>query len=259
MDTVVRLAVAIPLGLVFGSFLTVAIHRVPSGESLVAPRSRCPSCGNQIRSIDNVPVLSWLLLRGRCRACRARISLIYPATELASAALFAAVALRFENPWTDVLVAPFLGLLAALTVIDARHQILPNRLIYPALLLAGGYVVVADLATGSLHAVDAGIGLLAYGGGLLVVALLAPRGMGMGDVKLAGLIGLVLGGVDLAFVAVAAAAGILAGGLVSIGALVAGVGRKARLPFGPWMALGAAVAAFAGRDLVDAYVRLIGG
>jgi leader peptidase (prepilin peptidase)/N-methyltransferase len=258
VDTAVRLIIAIPFGLVFGSFLTVAIGRIPAGESVLRPRSRCPSCGTQIRAIDNVPVLSWLALRGRCRACGARISVVYPLTELVTAGLFVGAAVAVDDPWMAVLMAPFLGLLFALSVIDLRHRILPNRLVYPAFLIAAPYLVVARIAGAEVDLADAGIGLLAYGGGLLVLALIAPRGMGMGDVKLAGLVGLVLGALGLRFVAVAAGLGILIGGVAAIVALLAGRSRKSGLPYGPSIALGAAIAAFAGDWVADTYLRLIG-
>jgi leader peptidase (prepilin peptidase)/N-methyltransferase len=258
LDAAIRLAVVIPFGLAFGSFLTVAIARVPAGESLARPRSRCPACGEQIRSADNVPVLSWLLLRGRCRACKARISAVYPLTELATAGLFAATALTFEEPWIVGLLAPFLGVLAAITVIDWRHRIIPNRLVYPSFLIAAGYLVIARLAGAPMDLVDALIGCLAYGGGLLLIALISPRGMGMGDVKLAGLVGLVLGALGLRYVGVAAGVGILVGGVAAIVALLGGASRKSGLPYGPWIAVGAGVAAFFGDRLVDAYLRFIG-
>lgn len=256
-DIVLRLVVAAPLGLAFGSFLTMAVHRVPEGGSVVRPRSRCPSCGTQLRAVDNVPVLSWLALRGRCRACGVRIPVMYPLIELASGGLFAAVALTYEDVWQAILLGPFLGLMVALSVIDIRHKRIPNALVYPALLLSGGLVLVGELAGDHLDVWGALIGFLAYGVGLLVVALIAPAGMGMGDVKLAGLIGLVLGGVALELVAVAAGLGIAFGGVGAMVALAFGAGRKTRLPYGPFMAAGAGIAVFFGRGIVDAYLRLI--
>jgi len=253
----VRVLVALPFGLVFGSFLTVVIHRVPAGESIVRPRSRCPSCGTEIRNRDNVPVLSWLLLRGRCHACGARISVVYPLTELATGALFVAVALRYEEVWAAVLLAPFAGVLVALAVIDARTKKLPNRIVYPSLAVAAVYLVVVRVAAGGPDLVSAAVGFLAYGGGLLLVAFISPRGMGMGDVKLAALIGLVLGSLALKFVAVAAAVGILLGGVVALGALIAGFGRKQALPFGPFLAAGAIVAVFFGPQISDLYLNLL--
>jgi leader peptidase (prepilin peptidase)/N-methyltransferase len=251
-----RIAVAILLGLAFGSFLTVLISRVPAGESILRPRSRCPGCGVALRTADLVPVVSWLALRGRCRSCGARISAVYPLVELACTGLFVAVALVFEDLWQAFLLAPFLGILLALSVIDIRTKKIPNRIVYPSVPVAAIYIVVADLAGGSLDVVLGGLGFLAYGLGLLIVALIAPRGMGMGDVKLAGFIGLVLGSLGLRFVAVAAGAGIVLGGVGAIVALAQGATRKTGIPYGPFMAGGALVACFFGDQIADAYIRL---
>ena len=256
-DVLLRIAIALPLGLVFGGFLTMVIHRVPAGEPPIRQWSRCPSCGAPPRNVDSIPLVSWLMLRGRCRACGARISAVYPLTELATGALFVGVALVYEDPWQAILIAPFCGILIALSVIDIRVKRLPNRLIYPSVLIAAPYIVIADLAGGHLNAIRAGIGLLAYGVGLLIVALIAPRGMGMGDVKLAGLIGLVLGSIGLGPVAVAAVVGILLGGVGAIVALLSGAGRKAHVPYGPFMAGGALVAVFVGQQIANAYIDLI--
>jgi leader peptidase (prepilin peptidase)/N-methyltransferase len=256
-DFAFRILLALPFGLVFGSFLTVAVHRLPRGESLVRPRSRCPSCGASIRSLDNIPLVSWVLLRGRCRACGVPIPALYPLLELASGVLFVAVALTFDDPWAAALLAPFLALLVAISVIDFRTKKIPNRLVYPAYLIAAAAIVVADLAGSELNAIRAGIGFLAYGIGLLAIALISPRGMGMGDVKLAALIGLVLGALGLRYVAVAAALGIAIGGVASVIALLAGAGRKTRIPFGPFLAAGAAVAAFVGGAIAEAYLDLL--
>lgn len=256
--TVVRVLIALPIGLVFGSFLTVAVHRLPNNESLVRPRSRCPLCGTQLRARDNIPVASWVLLRGRCRSCGARISLAYPLLELATAALFVGAALVFDRVWEAVIVAPFLGLMPAIAIIDWRHRIIPNRLIYPSLLVFPVLIGLAALTDGGVDPLRALLGLASYGGGLLIVALLSPRGMGMGDVKLAALIGLVLGSLGLSFVVVAAAAGILLGGLGAIGALARGAGRKKTIPFGPFLAAGAVAAAFLGNQISDAYLGLLG-
>jgi len=182
---------------------------------------------------------------------------VYPLTELATGGLFVAVALVYEDPWQAILLAPFCGILVALSVIDIRVKRLPNRLVYPSVLIAAPYIVVADLAGGHLDAIRAGIGFLAYGVGLLIVALIAPKGMGMGDVKLAGLIGLVLGSLGLGLVAVAAGVGILLGGVGAIVALLSGAGRKAKVPYGPFMAGGALVAIFVGQQIANAYLDLI--
>lgn len=246
------------MGLAFGSFLTVVVHRVPKGDSVVSPRSRCPSCGSQLRNVDNIPVVSWLLLRGRCRSCGARISPVYPLTELATGVLFVAAALALERVWMAAIMAPFLGLMVALSAIDVPHRIIPNRLVYPAFAIFAAAIVVADVAGAGPDAPRAALGMLVYGGALLVVALVSPRGMGMGDVKLAGLIGLVLGSLGLRFVAVGAGVGIVLGGVGAIVALIAGASRKQALPFGPFLAAGAAVAALFGEQLASAYLRIVG-
>src|SRR5438270_5186950 len=206
----VRIALFGVIGLVVGSFLTVVTERVPRKESIVAPRSRCPSCGTEIRSRDNIPVLSYVLLGGRCRACSTRISPIYPLVELATGGLFAGAAAAFPRVFSAALVAALLGLLVALSVIDARHKIIPNRIVYPSLVAFAVLVAVGAASGEGLSAVRAGIGFLAFGGGLLLVALISPRGMGMGVVKLAALIGLVLGSFWLSYVAASAGAAILA-------------------------------------------------
>jgi leader peptidase (prepilin peptidase)/N-methyltransferase len=256
--TVVHVLIALPLGLVFGSFLTVVVHRVPAGESIVRPRSRCPSCGAQLRATDNVPVVWWLLLRGRCRSCGTRISVVYPLIELATAGLFVGAALRIDDPWLAALLAPFSAVLLALAVIDWRTKKLPNRIVYPSVLVSAGYLLVARVAGAPVHLAGAGVGFLAYGGGMLIVALIVPRGMGMGDVKLAGLIGLVLGALGVRFVGVAAAVGILIGGVAAVVALLFGATRKTGIPYGPSMALGAVVSVFAGSEIADAYLQLLG-
>jgi leader peptidase (prepilin peptidase) / N-methyltransferase len=255
----VLVALFFALGLIFGSFLTVVIGRLPRGESIVRPRSRCPACGAEIRSRDNVPLVSWVLLRGRCRACGERISAEYPLVELATAALFAAAALVVDPIYAASLAAPFLGIMLAIAVIDARHRVVPNRIVYPSLALFAVAIVVGDLAGGGVDAMDAGLGLALYAVPLLLVAVAVPQGMGMGDVKLAALIGLVLGSFGLSYVLVAAGVGVIGGG---IGALVAlallGAGRKDQIPFGPFLAGGAVVATLLGPRIADLYLSLLG-
>ena len=252
-----RIAVFVVAGLAIGSFLTVVAHRLPKKESVVKPRSACPSCGVTIRAVDNIPVVSYLLLRGRCRDCGARISPVYPFLELATGGLFAAAALTFDRTLVAAMVAVFLGTVMAAAAIDLRHRIIPNRLVYSAL-VGFGVVLVAGWATDQgTDPLGGLVGLLAFGGGLFVVALISPRGMGMGDVKLAALIGLVLGSLGMRYVAVAAGAAILAGGLGAIALLATGTGRKRTIPFGPYLAAGAAVSAFAGPQIAHAYLNLV--
>jgi leader peptidase (prepilin peptidase) / N-methyltransferase len=259
LDTAVRTVFAILFGLAMGSFVTVLVHRVPRKESIVAPRSRCPSCGVEIRSRDNIPVLSYVLLLGRCRSCGARISPGYPLLELATAGLFAGAVLRFESLYTAVVLALFFVVLVAVAVIDVSHRIVPNRIVYPSLVAFAVLVVIGSVWGNDLDLVGAGIGFLAYGGALLLVAIVSPGGMGMGDVKLAALIGLVLGALGLRYVAVAAGIGILAGGLGAVVLLVfARASRKQAIPFGPYLALGAILAAFLAPPIASWYTVLVG-
>lgn len=246
-------------GLLFGSFLTVLVHRLPRKEGVVRGRSRCPRCGAEVRARDNIPVLSWVLLRGRCRACGEPISPEYPLTELATAALFVGAALTFDDLLIAILVAPFLGLMLAIGLIDARWRIVPNAIVYPALAVYLVALAVAQVSGGGVSAVRGLLGVAAYAGPLFLVALAVPGGMGLGDVKLAALIGLVLGSIGLAYVGVAAGAGILGGGLGAILAVaLLGYRRRQHIPFGPFLAAGAIVAAFAGPAIAGLYLSLLG-
>ena len=180
-----------PFGLIFGSFATAVAHRVPRGESVVVGRSRCPGCGEQIAAYDNVPVLSWIALRGRCRSCGDPISARYPVTELAMAILFTLTALVLG---TDDLAELALGLsfcavLVIVTLTDLERRMIPNAVLIVAAGIAIALAAVGDPASLPDRAVSA----LAAGGILLAVALAYPRGMGMGDVKLAAVMGLFLG------------------------------------------------------------------
>jgi leader peptidase (prepilin peptidase)/N-methyltransferase len=254
--TVVALALLFVFGLAIGSFMTVVAARVPAGESIVRPRSKCPSCGTEIRNRDNIPVLGWILLRGRCRSCGERISIRYPALELATAIVIVVPFLVYDNPWVAIAVAALLALMPVVAVIDIEHRIIPNKLMYPALVAFPVYLVVAHLAGAPVDLVRMALGFLLYGGGLFVVAAIS-RGMGMGDVKLAALIGLVLGSIGLGLVGVAAGAAILVGGIAAVVALVRGVGRKGAMPFGPALAAGAVIAAFWGQQIADWYQRSV--
>jgi leader peptidase (prepilin peptidase)/N-methyltransferase len=246
-------------GLLFGSFVTVLVHRLPRKESVVGPRSRCPRCGTLIRAVDNVPLVSYLLLQGRCRSCGARISAEYPLTELATAILFAGAGLVIRPVWAAAIVAPFLGVMLAVALIDLRWRIVPNRLTYPAVLVFLLAIVAGHLAGGGVDAVRGLLGLALYAGPLFLLALALPAGMGMGDVKLAALIGLVLGSLGLAYVAVAAFAGVVGGGVGAILAMSAmGYGRKQTIPFGPFLAAGAVVAALAAPQIAGMYLSLLG-
>jgi leader peptidase (prepilin peptidase)/N-methyltransferase len=174
-----------------------------------------------------------------------------------TAALFVAAFIVYSNMWAAIMIAAFVALMPIIAVIDARHKIIPNRIVYPAFLAMSAYVMVAWLLGAPLSAVGAAIGCASYGGGLLLVALASPRGMGMGDVKLAGLIGLVLGSLALRLVLVAAGVGIVLGGLAAIGALLTGSGRKHAIPFGPFLASGAVIAALWGPRIAAVYLNAL--
>jgi leader peptidase (prepilin peptidase)/N-methyltransferase len=243
-------ALAVPAGLIFGSFATVVAHRVPRHESFVAGRSRCPHCGATIAAYDNIPVVSWLLLRGRCRTCEAAIPARYPLTELAMAALFAATVLILgtDDATELALGLAFCALLVVITLTDLERRVIPN-----AVLVAGAIAAVTIAAIGDPSSLpDRGIAAGAAGGLLFGVALLYPRGMGMGDVKLAAVMGLYLGRA----VAPALFIGFAAGALVGL-AMIARRGSSARkqaVPFGPFLALGGLVALWYGNALVDWYL-----
>jgi leader peptidase (prepilin peptidase)/N-methyltransferase len=245
------------VGLLFGSFLTVLVHRTPRKLSVVLGRSRCPSCGETVQARDNIPILSYLLLRARCRHCGKPISPEYPLTELATAGLFAGGGLAFSDLYVGAVMALFLGVLLALALIDLHERIIPNAVVMPSVLLFGVALVVGAVLGRHLSLVGAAIGMVAFGGGLLGVALVRPGGMGMGDVKLAGLIGMVLGALGLRYVAVAAGLGILAGGVGALAALAAGRSRKGAIPFGPFLVAGAMAAAFWGNHIAEAYLSRV--
>ena len=237
------------LGAVFGSFLNVVAYRLPRGESLSRPRSRCPGCLTQIRAYDNVPVLSWLALRGRCRTCREPISARYPLVEAATGALCALVVLA-KGPDEDALLGLVLVLLLVpVTLIDLDHRIIPNRLMLIGAILAPPLLLLSEPDALVEHLVAA----VAAGGFFLVAVLAYPRGMGMGDVKLAFVLGLFLGRDVGPALFVALVAGTLVGAAV-IARKGAAEGRKTAVPFGPFLALGALVALFAGEAMVEWYL-----
>lgn len=242
-------AVAGLLGLLVGSFLNVVAYRLPRGESLAHPGSRCPGCGVGVRPYDNVPVFSWLLLRGRCRACRAPISARYPVVEGLTAALAVLVVLVHGADRDAVLPLALLALLVPIALIDLDRRIIPNRLAGPGALLAVGLGAVL-LPSFLPEQLIAGA---AAGGFLLLAALAYPAGMGMGDVKLAGMMGLFLG----RSVGVAMLVALLAGTLVGAAVIArkgAREGRKTAVPFGPFLALGGVVAMLAGDAVVAWYL-----
>ena len=238
------------LGAVLGSFLNVVAFRLPRRESLVKPRSRCPSCGVPVRPYDNIPIFSWLLLRGHCRNCHTRISPRYPLVEAGTALLCAGAVLTHSSAGEIALSVTLVLVLVPAALIDLEHRIIPNRLTAAGALLALGLGIALD-PSGEPGRLIAGA---AAGGFLLAAALAYPGGMGMGDVKLAGVMGLFLG----AAVAPALLIALLAGVLLGVAILArkgARAGRKTAVPFGPFLALGGVAAIFAGEPIVHLYVN----
>ena len=238
------------LGAIIGSFLNVVVYRLPKRESLVSPPSRCPGCGTPIKPYDNIPVFGWLLLRGRCRGCREPISVRYPVVEALTAALAVSVVLVKHSAQDIVLGLVLIGVLVPVALIDVDHRIIPNKITAPAAIAA----VVLGLVlhpSGVLEQLVAGG---AAGGFLLIFAIAYPRGMGMGDVKLAAVLGLFLG----REVGVALLVGVMAGTIVGAAVMARlGVaeGRKTAVPFGPFLALGGIVALLAGPPIVHWYLH----
>jgi len=262
------------VGLAVGSFLNVVVYRVPAGMSVVAPASACPRCGHDIRARDNVPVVSWLALRGRCRDCATPISVRYPLVELATAVLFTLVVLRFGPALANahdgltaaiasielVAMLYLMAISVALTLIDLDVHRLPNALVLPAYPVIAVLLTAAATLSGDWGALlRAAVGLLALGGGYLVLAVAVPGGMGLGDVKLAGVLGLALAYLGWGPLAVGAFGAFLLGGTFAIGLMVAGRAKRGSgIPFGPWMLGGAWLGVFVGQFVADGYLRIIG-
>jgi len=267
-------ALAGVFGGLIGSFLNVVIYRVPAGMSIVRPPSACPTCSAPVRPYDNIPVLSWLILRGRCRDCSAPISARYPLVELATAIAFVVIAVAF-GPSTGAVETPsvfagdlvvmcallyFVAISIALTAIDLDTHRLPNSIVLPAYAVVAVLLTTAAVLTGefgSIARAAAGAGILfaLY----LVLALLSPRGMGMGDVKLAGVIGLLLGWFGWGALAVGAGAGFVLGGLFGVILIVTQRARRnSGIPFGPWMLAGAWVGILFGDSLARGYLAAVG-
>jgi leader peptidase (prepilin peptidase)/N-methyltransferase len=248
VDFALALAAFAP-GLALGSFLNVVAARVPLRRSIVRPPSACMSCEQEIRWYDNLPLVSYALLRGRCRDCGAKIPLVYPAVELVTALLIAGSVLVFGLTAKAAVAAFFCAVLVAVSAIDLEHRIIPNRIVIPATIVVLVANTLLDLSPEWI------LGALAGSGFLLAAALVYPAGMGMGDVKLALLMGAALG----RNVSVALMAGMVAAMIPGL-FLFARHGSKARkmgIPFGPFLALGSVVALFWGADILDAYLSTL--
>lgn len=241
--------IAFLAGLAVGSFATAVAYRLPRGMSIGLDRSRCPHCGAQIGARDNVPVLSWLLLRGRARCCGAPISPRYPLTELAVGALYAATVIVYRHDAAEAVIGlVFIAMLAVITLTDLERRIIPNKALIAGAVLCLAIAIPTDPGGMPERLIAAAAG----GGVFFVIVLAAPRGMGLGDAKLVATMGLFLGRA----LAPAVLAGLLAGTIVGL-ALIASQGaaaRKMAIPFGPFLALGGIVGLLAGHHLVDLYL-----
>jgi leader peptidase (prepilin peptidase)/N-methyltransferase len=238
------------LGAIVGSFLNVVTYRLPRRESLIHGSSHCPKCGTPVKPYDNIPILSYLLLRGHCRACAEPISPRYPLVEALTAALCVGVVLAHSSAAPIALGVTLILLVVPAALIDLEHRIIPNRITAAGAVLALAIGLALDPA-GEPERLIAGAGA---GGFLLLAALAYPGGMGMGDVKLAAVMGLFLGRTVAPAIMLALLAGVL-GGAVVIARKGSREGRKTAIPFGPFLALGAIVAVYAGQPLIDSYVN----
>ena len=242
-------ALAGAFGLIVGSFLNVVAYRLPRGESVVYPGSHCPSCDTPIKAYDNVPVFSWLVLRGRCRSCHNSISARYPVVEAVTAALLVAVVLAKGADSDAWLGLAFVILLVPVTLIDLDHRIIPNTLMLIGTVVSVALVLLTQPESLTEHLIAGA----AAGGFLLIAALAYPAGMGMGDVKLAAVMGLFLGRSVGPAMLVALITGSVVGALI-IARKGAKEGRKTAIPFGPYLAFGGLVGLFAGDAIVDWYL-----
>lgn len=248
------------VGLAVGSFLNVVIARVPAGRSVVRPRSACPACGTPIAGWDNIPVFSWLLLRGRARCCGEPISIQYPLVEAGTAVAFGAVALWTGASWRLPALLYLAGISIALAVIDVQLKRLPNAIVLPSYPVAAALLILASVAEGELgrlpRAAICGLALYAFYFLLLIVY---PPGMGFGDVKLAGVLGLYLGWFGWQYAVVGAFLGFAIGGVGGIALMAIGrAGRKSAIPFGPSMIIGAWAGFATAVPLTDWYLRASG-
>ena len=256
--------IAATLGLLVGSFLNVVIYRVPRGESVVSPASHCPSCDRPIRNRHNAPVISWLLLRARCADCRAPISVRYPAVELGTGVAFALLT-WWSAAHDQLAVAPAWCYLAAvgiaLALIDIDTHRLPNVIVLPSYPVLAVLFIVAALVDGHPgNLVRAAIGMAALTAFFLQVVLVYPKGMGWGDLKLAGLLGMAMGYVSWGSLVIGSFAGFALGAIVGVVVIASGRGtRKTAVPFGPFMILGAFVGLLFGDAVAAWYLRILGG
>jgi len=245
-------------GAIVGSFLNVCIYRIPRRRSIIFPSSRCPHCNSPISALDNIPILSYVMLGGRCRECRARISIRYPVVELLNAVLYTAVLWRIGPGPSAVAYMVFVSAMVVITFIDLDFQIIPDSITLPGILagLALSLFLLIDPFSRmeSLGLVNGAAGMLLGGGLFYLIAVLSRGGMGGGDIKMMGMVGSFLGWKAVLMTTFIAS---LTGAVVGVMLMVLkGRGRKTRIPFGPFLALGALLSLFAGEELLGMYMNL---
>jgi leader peptidase (prepilin peptidase) / N-methyltransferase len=238
------------LGMIWGSFLNVVIYRLPRKASLVRPGSRCPGCGSAIRWHDNVPVLGWLILRGRCRSCGQKISVRYPVVEAMTGALFGLAAWRFGLDWRLLLAWAFVAANIAVAFIDYDHMIIPDKIVLPGTVIGLGAAIALDPGAWWVYLVSSA-GAVFF---IFALVMLWPGGMGPGDIKMALFMGAVLGTSVIVGMFVAFLSGSALGVYLM---LVKKRSRKTKVPFGPFLAFGAVVAIFFGQTIIDSYMSAI--
>ena len=249
-------------GIVLGSFLNVVAYRLPRKESIIFPQSRCTSCKVHIKNYDNIPVVSWLLLRGRCRSCKSKIPHRYLIVELGTGFLFLLIVEKFQARSPILLVAYLFlaSITITLTLIDLDTHTLPNQILLPSLLFGSVTLGIDGIITHNYFAlVRAVMGGVALGLFYLVLSLIVPGGMGMGDVKFAGLLGLFLGYLSWGVLLVATFSAFFLGGIFAIAlVLTRHANRKSGIPFGPWMSIGTWVGILIGASILYRYYTIFG-
>lgn len=256
MNDVVLYSILFILGAFIGSFLNVCIHRIPRNLSIISPSSRCPSCNTPIKPYDNIPILSFILLRGKCRICKAGISFRYPLVEFLNAALYVFVAHRFGFEWHSVIYGILCSALIVITFIDLDFQIIPDAITLPGIvmgLVAGSMLLPDPLARDSLLGFrNAAIGLATGGGLFYAIAVISRGGMGGGDIKMMAMVGALMGWKSV-FLTVFL--GSLTGAVFGIFLMITqGKGRKTKIPFGPFLALGTIITLFYGQEIYSWYL-----
>jgi leader peptidase (prepilin peptidase)/N-methyltransferase len=244
-------------GAVIGSFLNVCIYRIPQHKSIVFPSSRCPSCGSPIKAYDNIPIISFLALGGKCRECKGKISVRYPFVELLNGILYMVVLWRFGAHWHTLFYLVFVSLLIVITFIDLDHQMIPDSITLPGMVIGivlGSFLLLDPYDRSRTMSVVNSLAGMLFGGVLYyLIAVLSRGGMGGGDIKMMGMLGSVLGWKGVIMTTFTAS---LTGSIVGIMLMVLrGKGRKTKIPFGPFLALGALVSLLFGQELLGLYLH----